>query len=99
MNKKGGRCARVCMSWQVVQVGKIQGGERSYPQCVGDTTLTPAYLLQYSAVALSSLSTNDAGSGVGRYIDWRGGAGNGFRVGVEGVLSGDPMLGMLAKSG
>jgi hypothetical protein len=87
------------MSWQVVQVGKIRGGERSFSQCVGDTTLTPAYLLQYSAAALSSLSANDAGSGVGRNVDWRGGAGNGFRVGVEGVLSGEPILGMFAKSG
>jgi len=89
----------VCvLSWQVVQVGKIRGGE-SFSQCVGDTTLTPAYLLQYSAVALSSLSANDAGSGVGRNVDWRGGAGNGFRVGVEGVLSGEPILGMFARSG
>lgn len=79
--------------------GKIRGGERSFTQYVGDTTLTPAYLLQYSAVALSSLSANDAGSAVGRYVDWRGGAGNGFRVGVDGVLSGEPMLGMFAKSG
>jgi len=56
-------------------------------------------LLQYSAVAPSSLSVNDAGSGAGRYTDWRGGAGNGFRVGVEGVLSGEPILGIFAKSG
>jgi len=87
------------MSWQVVQVGKIPGGERSFSQCVGDTTPTPAYLLQYSAAALSPLSANDAGSGVGRYVDWRGGAGNGFCVSVEGVLSGEPILGMFAKSG
>lgn len=78
---------------------KFEAGKASFSQCVGDTTLTPAYLLQYSAVALSPLSANDAGSGVGRYVDWRGGAGNGFRVGVEGVLSGEPMLGMFAKSG
>jgi hypothetical protein len=87
------------LAWQVAQVGKIQGRERNFSQCVGDTTPTPAYLLQYSAVAPSSLSVNDAGSGVGRYVDWRGGAGNGFRVGVEGVLSGEPILGMFAKSG
>ena len=88
------------MSWQVMQVGEKRRGQgRSLPQRVGDTTLTPAYLLQYSAVALSSLSASDAGSGVGRYVDWRGGAGSGFRVGVEGVLSGEPILGMFAKSG
>ena len=86
----------MCMSWQVVQEG---GGERRFFQCVGDTTFTPAYFFQYSAVALSSLSANDAGSGVGRYVDWRGGVGKGFRVGVEGVLSGEPILGMFAKSG
>jgi hypothetical protein len=56
-------------------------------------------LLQYSAVAVSSLSVNADGSGPGRYVDWRGGAGNGLRDGVEGVLSGEPMLGMFAKSG
>jgi len=74
---------------------KVEGGA----QCVGETTLTPAYLLQYSAVIPSSLSVNDAGSGPGRYVDWRGGAGNGLRDGVEGVLSGEPILGMFAKSG
>jgi hypothetical protein len=56
-------------------------------------------LLQYSAAAPSSFSDNDVGSGPGRYVDWRGGEGNGFRDGVEGVLSGEPMLGMFAKSG
>jgi hypothetical protein len=68
-------------------------------QCVGDTTPTPAYLLQYSAVARSSLSANDDGTGPGRYDDWRGGEGNGLREGIEGVLSGDPILGMFARSG
>ena len=68
-------------------------------QRVGDTTPTPAYLLQYSAVARSSLSANDDGTGPGRYDDWRGGEGNGLREGIEGVLSGDPMLGMVARSG
>lgn len=79
--------------------GKSWGNSRRkrVTQCVGETT--PAYLLQYSALAPSSLSMNVDGSGPGRYVDWRGGAGNGLRDGVEGVLSGEPMLGMFAKSG
>ena len=73
--------------------------EREKIQCVGDTMPTPAYLLQYSAVMRSSFSANDAGTAPGRYDDWRGGAGNGLREGIEGVLSGDPILGMFARSG
>ena len=74
------------------------GGKVECDQCVGETTPTPAYLLQYSAVAPSSLSIIDTGSGPGRYADWRGGAGSGLRA-VDGVLSGVPILGIVAKSG
>ena len=85
------------MAAMCVMVGRSCSGQKL--QCVGETTLTPAYLLQYSTFAPSSLSVNDAGSGLGRNVDWRGGAGNGLRVGVGGVLSGEPILGIFAKSG
>ena len=62
-------------------------------------TPTPAYLLQYSAVAPSPLSIMDGGIGPGRYADWRGGAGSGLRAVSDGVLSGVPMLGIVARSG
>ena len=41
----------------------------------------------------------DTGIGPGRYADWRGGEGSGLRAVSDGVLSGVPMLGIVAKSG
>jgi len=61
--------------------------ERKNKKEGGEMTLTPVYLLQYSAIAPSSLSVNDTRSRAGWYINWCGSAGNGFCIGVEGVLS------------
>jgi len=54
-------------SW-TMRVRKLRKGGGEF-QRVGDATLTPAYLFQYSAVVPSSLSTNDDGTGPGRYDD------------------------------